>query len=115
MSKGGLDPRELGNYSVYMIVRKNTTDAVYVGMTKNYIARKNAHKKRFPENSFTIMPVATNLSKTQARALEQTLITAYTLDTLKNMINSISPRKWSNFKSEFEQMLTLIESWMDPE
>lgn len=62
-----------------------------------------------------MMPIATNLSKAQARAMEQTIITAYTLDTLKNMINSISPKKWNNFKTEFDQMTTLIKSWIDPE
>lgn len=62
-----------------------------------------------------MMPIATGLSKSQARALEQTIITAYTLDTLKNIINSISPKKWSNFTSEFDQMTTLIQSWIDPQ
>ena len=62
-----------------------------------------------------MMPIATNLTKSQARALEQTLITAYGIDTLKNKINSISPKKWNNFKSEFSQMQTLIQSWKDPE
>lgn len=55
------------------------------------------------------------MSKAQARAMEQAIITAYGLDTLKNLINSISPKKWGNFKTEFEQMLTLIQSWRDPE
>lgn len=36
--------------------------------------------------------VATNLSLSQARVLEQTLITAYGIGTLRNMINSISPK-----------------------
>lgn len=53
--------------------------------------------------------------KAQARAMKQTIISAYTLNTLCNMINSISPRKWKYFKSEFEQMSTLIQSWLDPE
>lgn len=62
-----------------------------------------------------MFPLKTGLSRAEARAMEQTLISAYTLDTLKNMINSISPKKWSNFKNEFEQMNTLILSWLDPE
>ena len=62
-----------------------------------------------------MIPIATGLTLAQSQALEQALITAYTIDTLKNMINSISPSKWSNFKTEFEQMGTLIQSWIDPE
>ena len=62
-----------------------------------------------------MMPIATGLTKDKARAMEQTIITAYTLETLVNMVNSISPKKWSNFKTEFEQMNTLIQSWIEPE
>ena len=115
---GGLDPKKLKDYTVYVIVRKGTTDVVYVGITKNYSARKSSHTgdgKRFSISKYTMMPIATNLSKAKARVLEQTIITAYTLDTLKNMINSISPKKWNNFKLEFEQINTLIQSWKDPE
>jgi len=116
VKSGGLNPNKLKNYTVYVIVYKNTTDVVYVGMTKNYTARKNKHtSKKFPKTKYTMMPIATGLSKSQARALEQTLITAYTLDTLENMINSISPKKWSKFKTEFNQMTSLVQSWVDPE
>lgn len=111
----GVNPKRLWDNTVYVIVRKETTDVVYVGRTKNYSARKSAHQKRFPKSSYTMMPIATCLSLAQARALEQTIITAYTLDTLRNMINSIAPSKWGNFQTEFEQMLTLIESFFDPE
>jgi hypothetical protein len=62
-----------------------------------------------------MMPIATGLSKNEARTMEQTIITAYTFDTLQNLINSISPKKWSTFKSEFEQMSTLMQSWIDEE
>ena len=115
---GGIDPKNLNSYTVYIIVRKGTVDVVYVGITKNYASRKSQHTgsgKRFPKSKYTMLPIATGLSKTQARAMEQTIITAYTLDTLKNMINSITPSKWKKFKREFNQMRTLIESWKDPE
>lgn len=116
MNSGGIDSKKICGYTVYVIVRKNTTDVVYVGITKNYSSRKSAHTgdgKRFPVSRYTMMPIATNLSKSQARAMEQTIITAYTLDTLENMINSISPKKWIVFVAEFEQMNTLIQRWID--
>ncbi len=112
---GGLDERKLRDNTVYVIVRNGTSDVIYVGRTNNFSARRNAHKKRFPTNKYTMLAIASNLTLSQARALEQTIITAYGIDTLKNMINSISPKKWSQFKSEFEQMQTLIESVFDPE
>lgn len=55
--------------------------------------------------------VATNLSLSQARVLEQTLITTYGIGTLRNMINSISPKKWSRFKKECRQMRSLLSSY----
>jgi RHS repeat-associated protein len=115
VKSGGLDRNKLRNNTVYIITRKGTADVVYVGRTCNYNARKSAHKPRFPESSYTMMPIATNLTLAQARALEQTIITAYGLDTLENMINSISPGKWGKFKTEFSQMETLIKSFFDPE
>lgn len=111
----GINPNSLRNYTVYVIVKKGTIDVVYVGITKRYSTRKTQHKKRFPTDKFTMMPIATALTKNEARAMEQTIIAAYTLDTLVNMINSISPQKWSKFKSEFEQMTTLMQSWIDEE
>ena len=117
LKKGGYK-LPLGGYTVYVIVRKGTFDVVYVGITKRYSTRKRQHTgkgKRFPTSKYTMTPVESGLSKSKARALEQTLITAYSLDTLKNMINSISPKKWNDFKIEFKQMQTLIQSWRDPE
>lgn len=55
--------------------------------------------------------VAMNLSLSQARVLEQTLITAYGIGTLRNMINFISSKKWSRFKKEYRQMRSLLSSY----
>ena len=111
----GIDPNSLRNYTVYIIVKKGTIDVVYVGITKRYLSRKSQHKNRFPESCFTMMPIATGLTKNEARAMEQIIISAYTLKTLENMINSILPKKWSIFNSEFNQMCSLMLSWIDQE
>lgn len=115
IKSGGVNQNKLKNHSVYVITRKDSTDVVYVGRTCNFNKRKAAHRKRFPRKDYDIFVIATNLSLCNARALEQTIITAYGIDTLKNMINSISPKKWSIFKREFKQMQTLIDSFFDPE
>lgn len=119
LKKKGVTHRN-GTNSVYAIYpNKSDYDVCYVGRTQNFKARQYRHQKRpgaiYPEKSYTMIAVATGLSKAQSRALEQTLITAYSLKTLDNMINSISPRKWKNFKSEYKQMRSLIQSWIDPE
>lgn len=104
------------NYTVYVITEINSYYVVYVGITKRFQQRMKEHsKKKFPNNKYDKYAVATNLSYKDARALEQTLICAYGLDNLGNMINSISPKKWKNFKKYFKRMQTLIESWYDAE
>jgi hypothetical protein len=60
-------------------------------------------------------PIATGLTKDEARALEQTLITAYTLDALDNAINSIAEAKWGNFADQMERVENLISSTYDGE
>ena len=47
--------------------------------------------------------------------MEHTLITAFTLKYLGHSNNSISEGKLSNFKKDFEAILGMIESWIDPE
>ena len=118
VKNGGINKNYLRGYTVYVIYRKGTTDVEYVGITKNYNARYSAHRrgKKFNHfDTYIMIPIATGLTKPQARALEQTLITAYGFDTLKNLINSISPKKWATFKREFNQMKNLIAAWKDPE
>jgi hypothetical protein len=74
---------------------------------------KYYYAPRFPQDDFTMMPIKTNMSLEDARALEQALITAFTLDALKNTINSISPNKWEKFKEEFERVNNLTSSYFD--
>ena len=115
---GGISKNNLRDYTVYVIYRNGTTDVEYVGITKNYDARYSAHKNgpRFNHfDTYKMIPIATGLTRSEARAMEQTIITAYGIGTLKNMINSISPKKWDNFNSEFNQMKNLIAAWNDPE
>ena len=112
----GIDEGSVLGYTVYVVTEIKSHDVVYVGISKQYKKRKaRHHSKKFPKEIYEIFPICTGLTKSAARAMEQTIITAYTLDTLINMINSIAPSKWHIFKSEFKQMTTLIESWIDPE
>ncbi|MCR5836933.1 MAG: hypothetical protein K6G88_10550 [Lachnospiraceae bacterium] len=59
--------------------------------------------------------VAHGLTYTQSRVLEQAIITAYTLNNLQNLRNSIAQKNWNQFEDKFEDMQTLIQSYWDPE
>ena len=95
-----INPNETRDNTAYVIQDINTVKIVYVGRTNNYSGRQQAHQgssPKFNKNDFYMIPVATGLTKNESRALEQTLITAFTLEVLYNMINSISPTKWGGF------------------
>jgi hypothetical protein len=59
--------------------------------------------------------VAHGLTYTQSRVLEQAIITAYTLNNLQNLRNSIAQKKWNKFKDNFTDVQTLIQIYWDPE
>ncbi|MCL2678877.1 MAG: RHS repeat-associated core domain-containing protein [Dehalococcoidia bacterium] len=107
-----LSTNNLRDNTIYVMVNKSTQQVWYVGMTSDYTGRQQAHfggsKPRFDSDVYQMVPIATGMTHNEARALEQALITAYTLEALANMINSISPSKWSNFKDEFARAGSLI-------
>lgn len=62
-----------------------------------------------------MIPIMTGLTYTKARVAEQALISAFTLEKLVNMINSISPKRWNVFLDEFNELVLLMLAWGDPE
>lgn len=115
VKKGGLDPKDTYNNTVYVIVRKSTRKVWYVGRTNNFFSRRSAHfnSGRFPKSKYNMLPVATGMSYKQARAMEQSLILAYGLKALKNSINSISEKKWGKFTEEFSRATSILSSAYD--
>ncbi|TGD56530.1 DUF6443 domain-containing protein [Flavobacterium humi] len=93
-----------GTYSVYQGFDSMGT-VKYAGITsRNPFVRFAEHLSSFGQKStldYQVMEGATNLSRQQARVLEQTLINQYGLEKnggqLINKINSIAPRKWGAY------------------
>ena len=114
---GGVGKNDLHGHSVYVIVKKDTNDVVYVGRTNSFSTRQYAHqlssKGKFPVELFLMMPVMTGLSLEVARALEQTLITGFTLEALSNAINSIAKSNYGKFQYEFERMQSLLSCYFE--
>jgi RHS repeat-associated protein len=117
--KAGGISASLRNNTVYVISAKSDNKVWYVGRTKNFSARKKAHqespykktgKPRFPKSTYSMYPIVTNLTLNESRVYEQCLIMACGTLDLSNMINSISPQKFSQFKSEYRRMQSLIAS-----
>jgi hypothetical protein len=71
-----------------------------IGITKNTVACKAAHKKLHPDADF--QPKKTCPTKTEARKNEQGGLDQKGLDNLRNKINSISKKnpKYKDYSSD---------------
>ena len=112
ISTRGINSNSFERYSVYVLHNPDRNDEVfYVGMSSSPDRRLTEHRRdpRFADiRDIQMTTVITNLSRFNARATEQILITAFTLDALFNKINSITMRKWHEANAQFERMQTLI-------
>ncbi len=101
-------------YSVYRSIVNGTT--TYVGITNNFFRRASEH---FRETGKIIskFPGLENLSRQDARAVEQVLIEHFKLSkhggTLRNLINSISSKRGEFYKNAFELGTKLLDD-IDP-
>jgi len=77
-----------GVNTVYQVVQNGVTK--YVGITNDFVRRAGEHLRT---RNWVIEPIQglENLSRADARAVEQVLIERYGLLNLSNQINSISP------------------------
>ena len=114
INKGGIDPDNTYNHTVYVIVGRQDQEVYYVGRTNKFTRRSNEHARgKYPRNKYEIIAVATGMSYRQARAMEQTLIIAYGLQALNNCINSIRDKKWGKFVKEFNRAASILSSAYD--
>ncbi|MDD2376320.1 MAG: RICIN domain-containing protein [Clostridia bacterium] len=92
-----------GPHTVYRLVDPDTKETKYVGRTTNPVAREQVHKATPGKTNLNFVPVASGLTREQARGMEQQLILAYQTTNLVdrlsgagNKINGISSKnqKW---------------------
>ncbi len=88
-----------GSFSVYQGVDKITGSVKYIGITERTAAiRFSEHLNSVGTGKellrYSVVPGATNLSRLNARIMEQTLINQYGLKNLLNVRNSIAPKYW---------------------
>lgn len=117
---GELDKKNLRDNSVYVIVNNETQEVWYVGITKNFQQRQYKHQRSenaiYNVKDYTMTPILTGLTRGEARAMEQLLITGYTLESagrLKNRYYSISESRWGLYDDEFLRMASLISGYFD--
>ena len=108
-SKNNIKPEGHVVYVIYEIVM---CDVWYVGRTNNFDRRYKEHNKNwfFGLDGFEMVPIVSGLTKQNARALEQILISVYSIDGIENQINSIARNNWGKFTKNFIRMHFLILS-----
>ncbi len=77
------------NNTVYRLRNDNSGQIVYVGRTTNLKARAEQHRKTKPGNTLEI--IASNLTRKEARGMEQIYMIEYNTRSFLNKINGISP------------------------
>ncbi len=90
--------------SVYKLV-DSAGQTRYVGITNNTERREKEHKNNpnHPERAgYRMDVIATGLTRYEARAVEQTVIAAFTLEKLDNARNEIAKGNLPKFRSEME-------------
>ena len=107
-----IDPNETRNHSVYVLY-DSSHDVVYVGRTNEVLRRQYEHS-RDPDKAGLIMDVkATGLTEKEARLVEQSLISAYSLYYLYNMRREIARRNISKFNIYYKKLKQLYGSISD--
>ena len=100
------------NHTVYALVDEEGT-VQYVGRTVNVTKRKNAHNHNPARAGLEMRILASGLSRSEARALEQAGMAYYhtvnTLNKMNNQINGVSPR----YSGEYQEIAlgTLRYAW----
>jgi RHS repeat-associated protein len=110
---GNKEPQS--GHTVYVIFNTSTSRVWYVGITNDFERRKNEHQtirrnQRFFYDPiiYTMMPVSTGNTQSQARALEQSLIMAFTIGALNNKVNAIALARFAEFADEFNRVQSLL-------
>ena len=110
-------PREkCRNQSVYVLIKDGMV--FYVGRTNDPNRRYNehTHNPMHPERkNCTMRVVATGLTVDEARLLEQSLISAYTLEALTNRRREIAIMKLNNFNDKMDVIISLISGYHEDE
>ena len=102
--------------SVYKLVDKNTRETKYIGRTNDpgRRATEHQHDPKHPEReNYDMVVIATGLNKFEARAVEQTIIAAFTLEKLDNARNEIAKGNLSKFRSEMGAVVEIFQGFTE--
>ncbi len=104
------------NQSVYVMRDKTTGDVQYVGRTNNPIRRQSEHAKDPKKANLQPLEVKfSGLTKFEARAMEQALISAYLLDNLVNARREIATENVGGFAGKIGNIISIFDGAVEDE
>ena len=104
------------NQSVYVMRDKTTGDVQYVGRTNNPIRRQSEHAKDPKKANLQPLEVKfSGLTKVEARAMEQILISAYSLDNLINARREIATGNVGGFAGKIGNIISIFGGAVEDE
>ena len=102
--------------SVYVMRDKTTNEVQYVGRTNNPARRQNEHAKDPKKANLQPLEVKfSGLTKAEARAMEQVLISAYSLDNLSNARREIAVGNVSGFAGRIGNIVSIFGGAVEDE
>ena len=107
---------QIRDQSVYVMRDKSTDDVRYVGRTNNPTRRQREHEK--DPNKANLKPLEvkfSGLTVTEARAIEQSLISAYLTDNLLNARREIAKGNVSGYSGKIENIIRIFEGVAEDE
>ena len=104
------------NQSVYVMRDKTTGDVQYVGRTNNPIRRQSEHAKDPKKANLQPLEVKfSGLTKFEARAMEQVLISAYSLENLINARREIATGNVGRFAGKIGNIISIFGGAVEDE
>lgn len=95
---------------------KTTGDVQYVGRTNNPIRRQSEHAKDPKKANLQPLEVKfSGLTKSEARAMEQVLISTYSLDNLINARRKIATGNVGGFAGKMGNIISIFDGAVEDE
>ena len=104
------------NQSVYVMRDKSTGDVQYIGQTNNPIRRQSEHEKDPKKANLQPLEVKfSGLTRFEARAMEQALISAYSLENLINARREIATGNVGGFAGKIGNIISIFDGVVEDE
>ena len=115
-SNGTIQSNSAHNQSVYIMRDATTNEVAYVGRTNDPVRRQLEHDRDPSKAGLDPLEVKfTGLTVGQARVVEQVLISAYSLDYLRNARREIARGNVAGFNEEIEKINQLFNNASEDE